>query len=148
MALVRGVLGAADRHGYLLGDPAGHTSASCWRASTLTDPGTGTSTLVATEPGEAAMVAQLLGRGWLARATRRRTRVAVRGDRSSGRRRGEVAVDAVTTTAAARAALLRWSSLAAVPVQRPGPIDHPYPHPSNGGPHDRQLSQEFRLAHR
>lgn len=113
MALVVAVLAAAGRYGYFLtGD------GTCWRAGTETDAGTGDVALVEPEPGEAAMVAQLLARGWLLRAGRTRRRAGTLRGRSSGRRRVGLDVHPLTVAAAARAAASRWSALAAVPAQR------------------------------
>lgn len=124
MALVSAVLAAADRDGYFLADP----DDACWRTGTETDSATATVALVESDPAEAAMVAQLVARGWLHRGARPRRRAGTRRGKASGQRRVELDVHPVTVAAAARAAATRWSSLAAIPVQGdPGADSTPKP---------------------
>jgi hypothetical protein len=119
MALVAEVLGAADNPGYLVEDTAAGTR--IWRASGPVDARRELPLLESAERDEAAMVAQLLARRWLHRGARTQTRAAVARGRSSGRRRFDVEVHALTVPTLARHTLARWSALAAVPTQHPDP---------------------------
>lgn len=113
MELVSAVLVGALSYGYFL-----TARGDCWRGGTASDPATDDVSLLEVEAAEAAMVAQLVARGWLLRASRTRRRAGSLRGRPSGQRRVELDVHPVTIAAPARAAVTRWSSLAAVPAQR------------------------------
>lgn len=88
MDLVAEVLGIAVGPGYLVEDTA--AGPRVWRASGTLDGRRELPLLERVSSDEAAMVAQLLKRGWLHRANRRQTRAAEQRGKSSGRRRFDV----------------------------------------------------------
>ena len=122
MDLVAEVLSTAAAAGYLVEDTP--VAARIWRASGPVDPGQELPLLEQADPDEAAMVCQLLARGWLHRGARTRSRSAELRGQPSGRRRTGVEVHALTVPTAARHSLARWSALAALPTQR---ADDPRP---------------------
>lgn len=91
MVLVTAVLAAADRGGCFLSEPGG-----CWQTGSQTDARTGTVALVETGAEEAAMVEQLVARGWLVRAARAKPRAGVRPTRASRRRGVDLEVHPVS----------------------------------------------------
>lgn len=124
MALAHRVLTLAAGPGYLLeattAPDADQDRSPVWRGGEGTDAA-GAALLDPTEPDEAAMVTQLLERGWLHRSARPEKRTAIRRGEPSGRRRTRIEAHPVTLPAASAHALARWSALAAVPAPRPGP---------------------------
>ena len=121
MALVAQVLSTAEAPGYLVEDTAAGTRV--WRASGPVDTPRELPQLEQAERDEAAMVTQLLARGWLRRAARTQTRTGQQRGQSSGRRRVDVEGHALSVPTRARHALARWSALTAVPTQRARPVD-------------------------
>ena len=119
MALVAQVLNTADTPGYLVEDTAAGTRV--WRASGPVDAPRKLPQLEQAERDEAAMVAQLLARGWLRRTAGTQTRTGEQRGQSSGRRYVDVEGHALSVPTRARHTLARWAALAAVPTQRPDP---------------------------
>lgn len=93
MGLVVAVLATASGPGYLIEDTA--AGSRVWRASGAVDPRRELATLERAAGDEAAMVTQLLERGWLRRTARAPDPLRRGARKSSGRRRFPVEAHAV-----------------------------------------------------